>query len=412
MNEEIFIKHHDWSGICKIEKNKIFRNDFPEENGSYIFYINKLIIIWDKWGKEDFYYIDSKYVSKKIFLRYSLIKYNNNLLHIILPNKLYINNHLLFSNITLCKNKIILTSNYYHDNEWNINKIKIKLFYNNNLINYKKNIYKNTINIETSLNIILEVEEYYENISIEILYDDDRKEKKYNFFLEQFIMQKFDFCAMTLFKDDYPLLNQYIKYYDNLGIHLFFLYYNSKIDIDFIDKLKQILNYFTNITLYLIEWDYPYFITSKNYFLKKQHHSQTMAINDSLHILKNYVNYTLYNDLDEYIELDYPSFYYLISDNKDIDIFVFKNQFCKMGNELIQYKDFYHVFDKSKIIYGNYWLEKREKNLVKLENIDIMGVHNSYTDYVKIKNISKFYHFINFKEKNREDLMNNYVIHL
>jgi hypothetical protein len=146
----------------------------------------------------------------------------------------------------------------------------------------------------------------------------------------------------------------------------------------------------------------------------KHHHSQTMAINDSFNILKNYGNYTLYNDLDEYFLLDkYSNFNELINDNKDIDIFVFKNRFCKMGNEVIKYKDFDRLFDLNNIIEGNYWIEKREKNLVKLKNINVLGVHGFFSkfndDYIGYKIISQFYHIINFEEKNRENLMTEYI---
>ena len=143
-----------------------------------------------------------------------------------------------------------------------------------------------------------------------------------------------------------------------------------------------------------------------------------MAINDSLHILKNYGQYTLYNDLDEYIVMnsEYSDFTHMITENKDIDIFVFKNQFCKIYNDdnLIRYEDFYEKFDLSKIILGNYWDKAREKNLIKLENINIMGVHDYFIHDINIiikkKDISKFYHIINFEEKNREILMTEYVV--
>jgi uncharacterized membrane protein len=138
-----------------------------------------------------------------------------------------------------------------------------------------------------------------------------------------------------------------------------------------------------------------------------------MAINDSLHILKKSVKYTLYNDLDEYIVLEsYQSFKELVDKNLQIDIFVFKNQFCKMGEELISYNNFYNLFDISKIIYGNYWNENREKNLIKLESVNCMGVHSTYTSNLNIIHISKFCHFINFKEKNREELMTEFIVHL
>jgi len=397
---EIYIKHVDWSGICVLDENNIiYRKNIPDEKGTYDLFENRLIIYWEKWEKDIFYYRDSIYYSQ------NLLQINTNLT-IIYPNKLVIDNTLVFSNITLSGQKIILTSNYYLDAPLNLNDLKINLYTpSHKSILYNQNIYENNSNIETILNIILDLDQYYEEIIITIF---DK-----SFFLIQINTHTTLLSAMTLFKDDYPLLKQYIKYYDSLGIDLFFLYYNSKITHQFISEIKGILSSFSKIKIYLIEWDYPYFISSNNSIFNKQHHSQTMAINDSLHILKNNVKYTLYNDLDEYILLEsYQCFKELVNQNNTIDIFVFKNQFCKMGDELVSYNNFYNIFDISKIIYGNYWNEKREKNLIKLENVNCMGVHSTYTSNLNIQNISKFCHFINFKEKNREELMTEFVVHL
>jgi hypothetical protein len=140
-----------------------------------------------------------------------------------------------------------------------------------------------------------------------------------------------------------------------------------------------------------------------------------MAINDAFSILKNYGNYTLFNDLDEYIVLDeIDNFKKLIDLNNNVDIFVFKNRFCKMGNEIIKYKDFDDKFDLSLIINGNYYEEGREKNLVNLKNINVMGVHkyvNKYNNEHEINKmvVSQFYHIINFEEKYRIHLMTEYI---
>jgi hypothetical protein len=120
----------------------------------------------------------------------------------------------------------------------------------------------------------------------------------------------------------------------------------------------------------------------------------------------------LYNDLDEYIILETNNLNELITQNNNIDVYVFKNRFCKMGNQLIYYKDFDTIFDMHKIIKGNFWDKKREKNLIKLENINIMGVHYPFSvnNEYKYKITSEFYHIINFEEKNREYLMNEYIV--
>ena len=78
-----------------------------------------------------------------------------------------------------------------------------------------------------------------------------------------------------------------------------------------------------NYIIYLVEWDYIYWWKDKDE-TDKYHYAQLMAINDSLHILKNYSNYLLYNDLDEYIENNFIDFNKLIENNNTIDIFIFK----------------------------------------------------------------------------------------
>ena len=215
---------------------------------------------------------------------------------------------------------------------------------------------------------------------------------------------------MTLFKDDYNLLKRYLKYYQNLGVNIFYIYYNKKIDHKIIENITKINEF--NSKIYLTEWNYLYWWKYDDEV--KHHHAQTMAINDSLNILKNYGKYILYNDLDEYFLLDkYNNFINLIDKNKDVDIFIFKNRFCKMGEELIKYEDFDEKFDLSKIIEGNYWDTFREKNLIKLENINVMGVHSCFKKFNDIniheKIVNQFYHIINFEEKYREVLMTEYI---
>ena len=216
---------------------------------------------------------------------------------------------------------------------------------------------------------------------------------------------------MTLFKDDIALLKRYLKYYSELGVEIFYLYYNKKFDHNIIQTVTNLNE--NNYKIYLIEWDYIYMI---KYGDLKHHFAQTMAINDSLNILKNYGSYTLYNDLDEYLIID-KKLNLIINENDSIDIFIFKNRFVKMGYELISYEDFDSKFDLKKIIKGNYWDSMREKNLIKLKNINVMGVHkyfpkfnnNNNNNNINEKVIGEFYHIINFKEKYRELLMTKYT---
>jgi hypothetical protein len=286
--------------------------------------------------------------------------------------------------------------NYIHDAH-QINDINFTLEYS-----FKKHIYDNHNIYEPSLIFLLELDEYLENVILTIHY----KENVIEIYLEQLNITDHKISAMTLFKDDYPLLKKYLEYYQNLGVNLFYIYYNKEID-------HKIIEYITNISnglhIYLIEWDYVYWWKYNKTI--NHHHAQTMAINDALHILKNYSQYLLYNDLDEYFLFGkYIHINDMIEENKDVDIFIFKNRFCKIGDTLIKYEDFYEKFDLTKIIEGNYWDKGREKNMIKLENINIMGIHSTY-DLKSFKEliVNQFYHIINFEEKYRENLMTQYI---
>jgi hypothetical protein len=539
---DVFIKHKDWEGLCYFSNNKIIRKDIDNEIGDYIIKNNKLIILWEKWNKETFFYFDnnSYFYFKDIFeenfsvlniidkdniyllilnkninefiyyLEDNIIKgnyvkdndiliidyilnnqscknifkniitniycfvddfykniffdikildnsisenyifnkitnkfynsndidntgtfttYNNSIsmiwnngynktyyshkyssfdkvknnVHIIKPTNIIIEDKVLFSNISLCKKYIILSSMHYKHNNWDFNLLEIDIT-NCNILN--KQIIDNDDEYESSATIILELDRYVNHLFLKISY---KKIYSYNIYLEQLNIIEHNFASMTLFKDDYFLLKTYLKYYEKLGINIFFLYYNQKIDHILVDEIIKLNE--SNSIIYIIEWDYIYWW--KDISNSKYHHAQLMAINDALNILKIYGNYILFNDLDEYIDNNFVNFDKLIQENLNNDIFIFKNRFCKMGNDLIKYKDFDSKFNLNNIIEGNYYPEFREKNLIKSSNINVMGVHKIFNKFsqknLKNKIISQFFHFVNFDEKNREFLMTEYL---
>ena len=390
-----------------ITENYIFNKYFKkfylinniENNGTYEIIDNSISMEWNNGSKKKFY--TNKYMSD----------YNSDV-KIIKPKKIIIDGRVLFSNITLCKKNIIFTSINYIDNNWKLDHLKINVKHQK-IINRK--IFENE-NYESSLSIIIEIDDLVDNISVEVTYFN----LYYEIFLEQLIIKEHNISAMTLFNNDFHLLKRYLKYYSQLGVEIFFLYYNNKIDYSLIENINNLNE--DNKKIYLVEWNYKYWwdINNKNNHTQnmiindKHHHAQTMAINDSLNILKNFGKYILYNDLDEYIYLDnYNNFNDLIENNNDIDIFTFKNRFCKMGEDLIKYDEFDKVFNLSKIIKGNFWETGREKNLIKNNNINVMGVHYCFKQFnsenINEKIIGEFYHIINFKEKNRDILMTEYI---
>lgn len=381
------------------KKNKRFYNSLNIDiNGNYEINDNCLNMKWNDGYNKNFY--SNKYVS------YDKI---NKHINIIKPINIFIDDRILFSNISLCNKKIILSSLHFKLNPIDFESIIFDIEYNKfktiNIIN--KNIYDYNNEYEPVCVIILELDDYIENLILNIKY----KTYNYNINLEQLNIIEHNISAMTMFKNDCQLLKRYLKYYNQMGIDIFILYYNKNIDYHIVEEIIKLNEY--NIPIYLIEWNYIYWW--KDIDNSKYHHAQIMAINDSFNILKNYGKYTLFNDLDEYIVLDeIDNFKKLIDLNNKVDIFVFKNRFCKMGNELIKYNDFDEKFNLSLIIKGNYYEEGREKNLVNLKNINMMGVHryvkkyNNENEIIQM-NISQFYHIINFEEKYREHLMTQYI---
>lgn len=363
-----------------------------DNSGKYESIDNSLIMKWNNGNEKKFY--SNKYISYD--------KINKNI-HVIKPINIIIEDRVLFSNISLCKNKIILSSMHYKYNNWEFDYLDLSIT-NINIIN--KIIYDNDDEYEGSTTIILELDQIVNNLFLKINY---KKNYNFNIYLEQLNIIENTLSAMTLFKDDYQLLKSYLKYYNNLGINIFFLYYNKKIDYSLIEEIIKFNE--NNSIIYLIEWDYIYWYKDLNN--PKYHHAQMMAVNDSLHILKNYSKYTLYNDLDEYIDNNFKNFESLIETNKDIDIFIFKNRFCKMGDKLINFLELDEYFCIENIIQGNYYHEFREKNLIKLENINVMGVHKIFKKYSKKELneiiVSQFFHFVNFQEKSRLNLMTEYI---
>jgi len=443
INDEMYFLYDEYTNIffelCIDNKIFLFNkplNDFYDKKlftklGKFQMLYDKLTLLYSSEHKEVYYV---KNVNKMINEKEKIISINNisinnisinsdkliiedNNFRLIYPKKVIIKNRVLFGNITLYKKKIILTSIFYKEDSWNINNINFNIK-NTQIIN--KTIYKNN-HFESSLSIILDLEKELDALELSIDYTHNKTKHFFNISLKQSFkdIDHIFLGAMTLFKDDYKLLKQYIKYYENLGISFFYFYYNGQFNNELLIEIKNIINSIraelqTNIIVYLVQWDYQYWWNPDDK-LNKHHHAQTMALNDSLNIMKNFCKYVLYNDLDEFFILKkYNNFIDMINYNNNVDIFTFKNRFCKMGEKNIKYDELYDKFDLNNIIQGNYWDIGREKNLFKIENINVMGVHNYYEEFshklvMSIK-VGEFYHIINFEEKERLYLMTEYIV--
>ena len=191
----------DNGGDWKIDNNNLILNYIDSNNN----------MVTQKFISNNYYEIDDNNIQN-----------SNRQLTVIKPHKIMINDRVLFSNITLCKNKIILTSIHYRDTPWFIDDINI---YVNERTILNREVYDND-NFESSFNIILELDMIVDNVVLFINYQ-NRKQFKIN--LEQFNIPETNISAMTLFKEDYELLRRYIKYYYNMGVEVFILYYNGSL---------------------------------------------------------------------------------------------------------------------------------------------------------------------------------------
>jgi hypothetical protein len=278
-----------------------------------------------------------------------IINYNN-------INSFFINDKILFFDIFIRNNELIIISPEYHYYK-NINFDNMIVKYNNNIIekfiyykmhtNEKINIFIYKFNyIEKIVNIVVE---YNEHIKEFILFNNN-------------IGKIYNIVQTTLCKDDYMLIDIYYNYYKNKGIEYFYIYYNNKLNKDIIDKYKNKEN------LILIEWNFEYWECG----VEACHIAQTGQINHALYKYGKVISeYIIYNDFDEYFYLDrFKNFNELINNYKEYEYLLFKNYWCKTIDDKI-FNDFPNEIYKCIIPETQF----RTKTLTKTEIVDIMGVH-------------------------------------
>ena len=189
--------------------------------------------------------------------------------------------------------------------------------------------------------------------------------------------------AMTLFKEDYKMIPAYVKYYSELGVEHFYLYYNKRMGADPLPALD-------NVTY--IEWDWPY----KNQY--ENHWAQITAINDFLYWAKNFADYVLFNDLDEFIQVPLD----LAGDKL---CYGFNNRFVELDNP----EQSVEVYDsiKNKNFKTFEWASefpRRGKCIVSTKQVTTMGVHQPNIPRFNNENtkvLGEFYHVSNFKGRHR-----------
>ena len=183
---------------------------------------------------------------------------------------------------------------------------------------------------------------------------------------------------MTLFKDDYELLPEFVRYYRSLGVGAFYLYYNGKLgDVDW--TFLRTASGIDGAYIVLTEWDVPYWWSLRanganaTYNARgQQHHAQTMAINHYLHTAKGRSEYAFFVDLDEYVFTPGPVLEHYC--RKGLSAILFQCWFAAGRDD--SYRSF--LSDPNAIICVKNWGEgpfRRMKGLVRLADVSIMGIH-------------------------------------
>ena len=141
-----------------------------------------------------------------------------------------------------------------------------------------------------------------------------------------------------------------------MGVERFYLYYNGTESLDVFPKIENVV---------YITWNFPYKIDHK-------HYAQLGAMTDMLYYSRNFAQYVLFNDMDEYIcwRPQHISFKEHIL-NWGFDIYAFLNDFVFVENG-----DVKNICDPARykttfqMQYG-----QRSKCIVRPTSLSLMGVH-------------------------------------
>jgi len=279
-----------------------------------------------------------------------------------------------------------------------ISENNIILKNNNKIIKFKRKLIKDTYEP-----ILIFIYEYpvNKNTIVDFIYINKNNNKIKNIINVPFIpsTKKGYLAITTLFKDDYHLFPIFYNYYMKQGVDHFYMYYNGIID----NKIKNMFDY-DNVTL--IEWNFRYWNYKKYKYI---HHAQIGQLHDALHKYgKNNYDYMIFCDLDEYFYVKNKNLklYIQKKKNKDIDIFGFCNKWAITLNDKIPENEL-----PSTILINDQTLNypNRSKNIYKLDNINLIGIHHAYLyQNYNIKNNLIMFHFYKWGSKSRKNINDNW----
>jgi hypothetical protein len=261
----------------------------------------------------------------------------------------------LFYDIFCRNNEIILICPVY---QTFFDEKMITLYFLDVKLNLKYVIKK--IKHEPVVILIYEIICDSEYVNIDVIYNGTIK-KSFNLYNMKTQGNTFFLSQTTLCKNDHNEITKFCHYYENQGVEFFFIYYNGKITEDIKKHESEKIK--------IIEWDYQYWLCEK--IFPYIHHAQMGQMHHALYkYCKIFSEYTIFNDLDEYIYIPKTKISDFIHNKKYINYFAFLN--C--------WSDYYlnhNIFNEMKIMVAKKKLKykMRSKYITKNESALILGVH-------------------------------------
>jgi len=293
-------------------------------------------------------------------------------------------NRLLFFNIFYKNEKIYMIVPIYNKI---LDEKNLFLSIDNNILKIYEKIEKLTDWGERIITYIYEYKSNENFINIKVNYKNIEK----NYHLEHFKTNNiYKLTLTTLFKYDYNLFSIFYDYYKDQGVEHFFMYYNGIIT-------NEIRDIFNKSDITLIEWNYNYL----NENCKNVHHAQIGQIYDSLYKFgKDYSEYMIFCDLDEYMRTPDKKIIDTIKNNPNIDVFGFCNIWSKTIDDQIPTtfpNKFLTSYSRDNYIY-------QSKNIYKISSIKNINIHfpqDFLIDNPLQKLDYKLFHFFNWGNKRR-----------
>jgi hypothetical protein len=319
-------------------------------------------------------------------------------INVLVPRRIALaDGRLLFSAVSYVGDRLILVGCHYFDRPIAYERLQYRL----RPATAKISDLRHYVRVDYEPCIVISANVSADTAAVEFYYEG----QSWTISLDREDPRPCDRSLMTLFKDDYRLLPEFIRYYSNLGVERFYLYYNGplkSVDWEFLRNSEKV----RGADILLIEWDIAYWWklsapVGMPFYDEpgRQHHAQTMAMNHHLHSVRGHSAYTLFVDLDEYV---FTPKDVLDRCCKTNPAFVIMQSWWASLPKPVTYEMFSIVEDQELLVAESGEGRWRVKSLVNTADVDLMGIHiphvYSRTDHLIIDG---FFHFPRFVENDR-----------